>query len=116
VRWTSVGEDGEAAITAGGTGGCGELVGKVPMSVWLLLLAITEGSGAVTCPPMEDVELAFAESLDMVPLFDTAIRERMALTIFMIPSIPSTSMSAGTVCERSSTSSVEGPYPAMFVQ
>ena len=86
------------------------------MSIWLLLLAITDGSGAVTCPPMEDVELALAESLDMVALFDTARRERMALTIFMIPSIPSTSMSAGTVCERSSTSSVEGPYPAMFVQ
>ncbi len=85
MRRTSVGEDGEAAIVAGVTGGCEELVGKVPMSVWLLLLAITDGSGAVTCPPIEDVEFAFAESLDMVPLFDTAIRERMALTIFMIP-------------------------------
>ena len=75
-----------------------------------------DGSGAVTCPPMEEAELVFAGGLDMLPLFDAAIRARMTLTIFMIPSIPSTSISASTVCERSSTSSIGGPYPAIFVQ
>ena len=68
-----------------------------------------EGSGNVVCAPNEEGECAFADNRDMVPVLDIAMRERMALTIFMIPSIPSTSISVSIAFDCSSGSLLGGP-------
>ena len=117
VRESSVEADGCAGCDAAGCADCGVDVGgiprvpakDIPLEAWLGCAGCTDGIGAVLCPTMEDDGLSFAGSRDTAPVLEIAMRERMVLTIFMMPSIPSTSMSATAEFERSSGSSLDGP-------
>src|SRR5438552_19060936 len=117
LRECSAGAEGGTGCDAAGCAGCDVDVGGVPdvpakdmpLEAWLGLAGDTDGIGAVLCPTMEDDGLAFTGNRDAVPVLEIAMRERIVLTIFMLPSIPSTSMSATTAFERSSGSSLDGP-------
>ena len=117
VRESSACAEGDAGCDAAGFAGCDVDVGGAPgapakdepLEAWLGFAGDTDGIGTVLCPTREDDGLAFTGNRDTVPVLEITMRERMALTIFMMPSIPSTSMSATTAFERSSGSSLDGP-------